>query len=87
MKVVAKPISVVARFPEKGMPEPVKFRLKNEDDSYTNVMIDKIIQSDMEKLAGNLMIVFRCQSLIGGVTKLYELKYELNTCKWVLFKI
>ena len=42
---------------------------------------------DKEKLAGNEMLVFKCQSLIDGVLKMFEIKYELRTCKWILFKI
>ena len=51
------------------------------------VKIDKIIVKETEKLAGNIMIVFKCQSLIDNVIKLFELRYEISTCKWILYKI
>lgn len=87
MKVLTKPVEMVAWFTENGTPNPVRFRIRNDDQSTTVIKIDKIIFKEKEKLAGNFMIVFRCQSLINGVTKIYELKYELNTCRWILFKI
>lgn len=42
---------------------------------------------ESEKLAGNPMLVFRCQSVINNLNKIYEIKFELKTCKWILYKI
>jgi hypothetical protein len=50
------------------------------------IKIDKIIVKDTEKLAGNIMIVYKCQSLIDDTIKLFEIKYEISTCKWIPFK-
>jgi hypothetical protein len=87
MKVVAKPIQVVSWTDEKGNVNPVRFKITNEDESNSVVRIDKVITIDKEKLAGNYMLVFKCQSVVNGADKLYEIKYELSTCKWILFKI
>lgn len=87
MKVVAKPIEVVAWFTADGVPHPARFRYCDEDGANEVIKIDKIIYKDREKLAGNEMIKFVCQSEIDGISKLFEIKYELKTCKWMLFKI
>jgi hypothetical protein len=87
MKVVAKPIEVVSWTDTKGNINPVRFKIVNEDESSSVVKIDKVITIDKEKLAGNLMLVYKCQSVVNGADKLYEIKYELSTCKWILFKI
>lgn len=87
MKVVAKPIEVVSYTDLKGEIRPVRFRLINEDETFKVIRIDKIIVKDTEKLAGNIMYVYKCQSLVDGIQKIYEIKYELRTCKWILFKI
>ena len=87
MKVVAKQIEMVAWFNKKGIPMPVRFRIENEDESYRVIKIDKVVTMDKEKLAGNEMLVFKCQSLIDGVLTMFEIKYELSTCRWILFKI
>ena len=86
MKVIAKPVDVVAWFENKGMINPIKFRIKCEDDSYKVIKIDKVLLRDKERIAGNIMQIFRCSSVIDGVNKIYELKYEINTSKWILFK-
>lgn len=87
MKVVAKPIQMVAWFNEKGTLTPVRFKLCNENGENSVIKINKILFTGKEKLAGNEMVVYRCQSIFNGVETLYELKYELSTCKWILFKI
>lgn len=87
MKVVAKPIEMVAWFDKNGVPNPVRFRFENEDGKLITIKIDRVITRDKEILAGNPMILFRCQSCIDGIEKPFELKYELKTCKWMLFKI
>lgn len=87
LKVLAKPIEMVAWFTEGGNPNPVRFRIKNEDETYTVICVDKIIYRQLEKYAGNNMLVFRCQSFINGIQRVFEIKYEISTCKWILFKM
>ncbi|MGX7745852.1 hypothetical protein [Rhodopseudomonas parapalustris] len=87
MKVVAKPIDVVVWFAKDGMPNPVKIRLLAEDKSEMVYKINKIVNVEKIKLAGNPTIVFTCQGEIKSVEKLFEIRYENLTCKWMLFKI
>ena len=87
MKIVAKPIEVISYTDNKGELRPLRFRLEMEDETVKVIKIDKVIGKETEKLAGNYMMVFKCQSLIDNVVRLFEIKYELQTCKWVLFKI
>lgn len=87
MKIIAKPIDMVVWFTRNGSPNPVRFRFERDDEAFETIRIDKIICRTMEKLAGNNMIVYRCQSQINGAIRTYEIKYELSTCKWILFKM
>jgi len=87
MKIIAKPIEMVSWTDMKGNIKPIRFKIANEDESNSVIKVDKIMFIDREKLAGNDMLLFKCQSLIGNVQRLFELKYELRTCKWMLFKM
>jgi len=87
MKVVAKPIEMVAWTDTKGNINPVRFKITKEDGTNSVVKIDKVVSVEKEKLAGNNMLVYKCQSTVNGADKLYEIKYELSTCRWILFKI
>lgn len=87
MKVVMKPIEMIAFFAKEGILTPIRYRFLNEEEHYTVIKVDRVIHRTEEKIAGNPMINYRCQSVIEGFEKIYELKYEIKTCKWFLFKI
>ena len=87
MKVLMKPIEMIAWFTTEKMPIPLRYRLIDEDHTYKVVQVDKVIFAEEEKLAGNRMILYRCQSKINKFQTIYELKYEIDTCKWFLYKI
>ena len=87
MKVLALPIEMVSYTDKKGAIKPIRFRMQIDDEPMQVIKIDKVIVKDTEKLAGNIMIVYKCQSLIDNDIKLFEIKYEIATCKWILFKI
>lgn len=86
MKVLAQPIEMIAWFTEGGVPTPMKFKLNFEDNPVV-VKVDKVISKEVEKFAGNNMYLYKCQSIIDNIERVYELKYELKTCRWILFKI
>jgi len=87
MKVLAQPIEVISYTDSKGDIRPLRFRLQIEDEPLKVIKIDKIIFKQLEKFAGNPMLMFRCQSFEENVERVFEIKYELNTCKWILYKI
>jgi len=87
MKVLALPIEVISYTDNKGAIRPIRFRMQIDDELMQVIKIDKVLVKETEKLAGNIMIVYKCQSLIDNVIKLFEIKYEISTCKWILFKI
>jgi len=82
MKIVMKPIEMIAWFNKDGVLTPVRYKI--EDNV---IKVDQVTSKSEEKLAGSRMIIYRCQSEINGVLRLFELKYELQTCKWFLYKI
>lgn len=86
MKVVARPIEVYSLTDKKGQVHPIMLKLEDKN-VVKELKIDRIVSITKEKLAGSAMLVFTCQSEIKGIVRPYELKYELNTCKWMLFKI
>lgn len=86
MKVVSKKIEMIAYFKKDGKISPIKFRIE-EDDKCQVIKIGKIISTDLEKLCGNRMWVFTCSAVIGDVEKIFELKYDLERCSWILYKI
>jgi len=87
LRILMQPIEMIAWFTLEGTPNPIRYKLTSEDASSIVVKVGRVITRSEEKLAGNRMFIYRCQSEINGLLKLFELKYELNTCKWYLYKM
>jgi len=82
LKIYSTPIEVLAHFDLTGKPRPYRLTLDGKE-----LKIEQVISVTEEKLAGNRMLVFRCQSEIKGELRTFEIKFELNTCKWFLWKM
>ena len=78
MKVLNHPIDVIALFDQEGHITPYKFKFKDKP-----VVVHRVMKSYLEKLAGNNRFVFIC---IHNERDVYELKYELDSHKWYLFR-
>lgn len=87
MKVIAKQIEMVAWTDINGKINPVQFKIANADESISVIKIDKVLTIEKERLAGNNMLIYKCQSVIKGSERLYEIKYSFDTCKWMLWKL
>lgn len=84
MKVLALPIEMISYTDSKGNVKPIRFRMQVNEEPMQVIKIDKVIVKETERFAGNIMIVYKCQSLIENTTKLFEIKYELSTCLTIL---
>ena len=88
MKIVAKPVEMIAYFEASGGAiRPVRFRMEEENERRVTVKVDQVLCAQREKFAGHPMMVYRCQSEIEGAQRVFELKYDIEACKWILFKI
>ena len=52
-----------------------------------DLKIEQAVSMTEEKLADNRMMCYKCQSEIGGELKPFEIKFELGTSKWYLWKM
>lgn len=87
MKVLMRPIEMLAWFNKDNYPVPLRYRITAEDSTKIVIKVEKILFREEEKLAGNRMVIYRCESTINQVQRIFELKYEIATCKWYLYKM
>jgi len=87
MKIIGDEIDVIVKFKRKNKPIPVKFSIQEGQEPPRVIRVDKVLFSEEEKLAGLRSYVYRCQSVIDGEERLFELKYYIQDCRWVLYKI
>ncbi len=81
------PIEMISYTNQEGIIKPIKFRIDFEDKEKLTIKVGTVVHTELEKLAGNKMYKYRCQSVINGIEKVYEIKYDIESCKWMLFKI
>ena len=86
MKILAKPVKMIAAFDERGTPVPLRFKIE-EDGVWSLIKIDKIISTRAVRPAGMDALIFMCQSEIEGMLRQYELVYRLKTHQWELYKM
>lgn len=86
MKVRAIPVEMIGWFDFRGDINPVSFKFDIDKEEF-NGKIKKIQNRYDEKLAGNPVKVFVCQVEINNLVRMAEFKYDLNTHKWLLFKL
>ena len=82
-----RPIEMLAWFNKDNYPVPLRYRITAEDSTKIVIKVEKILFREEEKLAGNRMVIYRCESTINQVQRIFELKYEIATCKWYLYKM
>ena len=87
MKIVAKPIDVLATFCGNRKPVPYKFKFYRESGERVAVSVDRICCVEESRLAGIDSLMYTCQSVFDGEEKIYQLKYIIGQYRWELYKI
>jgi Uma2 family endonuclease len=87
MKILMRPIEVLVWSEPDGNQRPLRFRLENKDGELVVVHVEQILSQTENGWAGNPMVIYDCQRLIGNRQRRFELKYEKKTCKWWLYRI
>ena len=87
MKVLSKPIEMISHTKEDGKIYPLKFKLENQLGESNIYVVQKLYTSNITKIAGNKMYIFTCEIIVNDEKKMCEIRYELDSCKWLLFKI
>ncbi|MHB1393715.1 MAG: hypothetical protein ACYCYE_11705 [Clostridia bacterium] len=87
MKTIRKPIEAIVLFDLEGNPVPIRFRYLDDGSELITIKVDRIIKKDIDRFAGNRMMKFTCQTQIGNQVKPFELRFEIDTSRWYIYKI
>ncbi len=87
MKILAEPIDALVFFHKGKIPVPYKFKYVQPTGEKETVYVDKILETEEQRIAGIRSLVYKCQSIIGEETKRYELKYIIEEYRWELYKM
>ena len=87
MRIISKPIRMIAVFWPNQNPIPYRFKVSEIDGSMTEIKVDKVISSTPHKGGGADCIIYECQSFIGNSDRRYVIKYLTKQCQWQLYKM
>ena len=87
MKTLSQSIEMVSSTNLKGVITPIRFRLQLPDESLQVIKVDRILTRETERVLGFYQTTFRCQSMIENTMRLFELTFDLSSCKWTLSKM
>lgn len=87
MKTLRKSIEAIVFFDLEGNPVPIRFRYLDDAEELITIKVDRVIKKDIDKFAGNRMMKFTCQTQIGNQVKPFELRFEIDTSRWYIYKI
>lgn len=87
MKVLRKPIEVIAWFDIEGNPAPLRFRYEDENEGICVIRVNKVLKKDIDRFAGNKMLKYTCETWKDGTGIIFELRYEIDSLKWYLYKM
>jgi len=88
MKIVDKGIEMISITSSQGVITPIRFRYQPCDDELQVIKIHKVTEQSKQKMAGKVYIVYKCQTIINNnCMKIFELRYFLEKCTWILYKI
>lgn len=87
MEVLLKPIEVVASFSKDGQICPLRFRVITDETGYSTVYINSISRRRRERTGKTFIDIYTCTGQVLGIEKLLELKYEISSGEWSLYRM
>mgnify|MGYP001562232070 CR=1 FL=1 len=87
MNIPFKPVEVNVTCNQKDIRRPLYLRIAHNDENLKIINVDKVLTKGNERIKNNNGISYRCNSLIEGSTFFYELKFELSSSKWKLWRM
>lgn len=87
MEVLLKPVEVVASFTPEGRISPIRFRVITEETGYETIYISTISRRRRERTGKSFIDIYTCTGQVMGKEKLLELKHEIATGEWSLYRM
>ena len=78
---------MVCAFSTQGEIKPVRFRYEDSDHQIITVDIDNTIAQKEMTIGKGGSLIFTCESGIEDIKRMYELRYEIGTHKWIFCRM
>lgn len=86
MKALNQPVEMIAVCSPEGELCPARFRVKGEDGQLVTVRIRRIRDREEIPYYGVEMFRYVCSAVLGPRERLFELRYNVRSHRWVLWR-
>lgn len=80
------PVQVIVHCGAEGNLHPLRFQYEDDSHQLHTVRVEQITDSRQTSFVGIDAMHYLCKARTDGKEHLYELKYTIQTHKWVLFR-
>ncbi len=87
MPIVNKPVEVIIKVDVEGNIQPIKMRYEDENGELQVVKFVNATEIAVPLYDKKTYKKFSCSCIVNGIKRTYELKYFIETCKWIIYKI
>lgn len=80
------PIQVIVHYDARGELRPLRFQYEDRQHRIHTIQVEQVTDSRKVEFVGIEAMLYLCKAHVDGKGHLYELKYTVQTHKWVLFR-
>ena len=80
------PVQVIVHCDAQGDLRPLRFRYEDKQHQIHTIRVEQVTDSRKVEFVGIEAMLYLCKAHVDGKEHLYELKYTVQTHKWVLFR-
>jgi hypothetical protein len=87
LNIPFKPVEVIVTCSKKDISRPLYLKIALNNENLKIINVDKVLTKGNERIKNNNGISYRCHSLIEGRLFFFELKFELSSSSWKLWRM
>ncbi len=87
MRLIDKSIDMIWHTSTDGHITPIKFKIEGKNGTKLAYNILEIKGQKMTRIAGYKCLNYICDIQMEDQVRSCEIRYDLSTCKWILFRI
>lgn len=78
---------MISVFSADGRITPIRFRMENASQEKETVSVSKVVSEKTVQYGGMDAIHYLCKTVTENRSRLYELRYTIETHRWTLFRV
>lgn len=87
MNIVDKPVQVISTNDRAGIVKPLCFFITEGDEIGDVINVERLVRRDKEKIGGDYIYTFTCEIIKDNMRMLCDLRLNLSTDEWSLYKM